>query len=380
MDIGRLTRRQALIGGGALVATGAIAAPDPLDALVRAQMAAASIPGLALGVTRAGRAVATRTYGFADLVRRRPVSADSMFHIASVTKTVTALAMLRLVDQRRIALDAPIASHLDFTIQGEGAGDITLRHLLMHTSGISDALYYEIDFRTRGRDAAMPLGELLKAYLAEGGRYAGAGNLKARPGAAWDYSNIGFALLGYVGSRLAGRDLREVTREEVFAPLGLRHTAWSIAETPLDRRVSPYEKGEQGMVPVDPVGFPDWPAGMLRASIGDLTRLVAVAANGGVVEGRRYASASSVAAMLDMQRPAGLPDWLTGQGLGWQQSVLDGVPRANHWGGDPGVFTMAYVDPARRCGVVLLSNLSATAESRAAMKAIAARALKHTIG
>jgi CubicO group peptidase (beta-lactamase class C family) len=114
---------------------------------------------------------------------------------------------------------------------------------------------------------------------------------------------------------------------------------------------------------------------MLRASIGDLTLLVAAAANGGVACGRRLLSAQGVRQMLEMQHVAGLPSWLTGQGLGWAQSLLDGAPRVNHWGGDPGVFTMAYLAPERRSGVVLLSNTSATAESRDALKSIVARLL-----
>lgn len=381
MHIDRLlfSRRGALIGGSALTATAMLARPasaaNRLDSIVAEQMAKASIPGLALGITRNGKVITTRVYGVSDIAHRRPVTRQSMFHIASITKTVTALAVMRLVDQRRIALDDAIAPYLDFTIHGDGASGITFRHLLTHVSGISDARYYEIDFRESGRDAQLPLGELLKAYLAKGGRYAGNGNMKSVPGTAWDYCNIGYGLLGYIGSRIAGRDLRQEIRDEIFRPMGLRRISWTIADTPVALRVTPYDIADGKVTMIEPVGFPDWPAGMMRASIDDLTRLVAVAANGGVSEGRRIVSAEAVSTMLKMQRPAGLPDWLTGQGLAWQQSALGGVPLANHWGGDPGVFTMAYVDPARRMGVTLLSNLSTTEESRDAMKTIAAEAM-----
>ena len=375
-----LSRREALIGGCIVSAASALAQPawaaDTLDSLAIAQMTKAMIPGLALGVTRNGKVVTTRTYGFADTASGRRVTGDSMFHIASVTKTVTALAIMRLVDQGRITLDAAIAPYLDFAILGEGAAGITFRQLLMHTSGISDARYYEIDFREPGRDARLPIGELLKAYLAKDGRYAGAGNLKARPGAAWGYSNIGYGLLGYLGSRIAGRDLRLQTRDDIFRPMGLHHTAWSIADTPDDLRVTPYDITDGSIEAVDPVGFPDWSAGMMRASICDLTRLVAITANGGIVEGKRIVSDAAVTAMLDMQRPGSLPTWLTGQGLAWQQSLLNNAPLANHWGGDPGVFTMAYVDPTRRTGIAILSNLSATTESTGALKTIVTAAMR----
>jgi CubicO group peptidase (beta-lactamase class C family) len=268
-----------------------------------------------------------------------------------------------------------VAPHLDFAIAGTHAGAITFRHLLMHTSGISDEVYYEVDFRTPGHDTSMPLEALLHDYLAPGGQYTGAGNVRQEPGTRWDYSNIGYALLGYLAGRIAGEDMRAFTGERLFQPLGLRHIAWTIADTPARLRATPYDLVDDALRPVQPVGFPDWPAGMIRASVSDLTLLVAAAANGGAARRERLLSPASNAEMLSMRQPAGLANWLTGQGLGWQQSLLDGVPRINHWGGDPGVFTMAYLEPDRRAGVVLLSNLSGTPQSRDALKAIAVQAL-----
>lgn len=372
--------RRGFLGGSAAAVTGALLPSSAratlrFDSFVAEQMAAARIPGLALGIARDGTVSFTRAYGYADLERREPATADTMFHIASITKVITAQAVMLQVDAGRIALDDPIAPHLDFKILGEAAAAITFRHLLMHMAGISDAHYYEIDFRQRGRDARMEIGTLLRGYLAREGRYARAGNLKYPPGTRWDYSNIGYALLGYLVGRIAGQDMRELTRERLFRPLGLAHIAWTIAETPARLRATPYDLAGGAITPVEPVGFPDWPAGMIRASIGDLTLLMAAAANGGTARNERLLSEAGTVEMLGMHKPPGLPDWLTGQGLGWQQSLLDGVPRINHWGGDPGVFTMAYLEPARRTAIVILSNMSVTPESRTALKAIAARML-----
>jgi CubicO group peptidase (beta-lactamase class C family) len=376
-----VTRRQLLSASGAVAAAtllpaGANAAAG-LDPVIREQMARAYIPGLAVGVARDGRVTFARGYGHADLARRRLVTRDTMFHIASITKTVTGLAVMRLVEDGLIRLDDPVAPHLDFTIAGgDWAATITFRHLLMHMSGISDEVYYQVDFRTLGTDSQMPLERLLRDYLAPGGRYTGTGNVRQVPGMGWDYSNIGFALLGYLVGRIAGEDMRAFTRARLFAPLCLRHIAWSIADTPERLRATPYELVDGTPRPVAPVGFPDWPAGMIRASIHDLTLLVSATANAGKTQETRLLNAANTAEMLAMHRPAGLPGWLTGQGLAWQQSMLDGSPRANHWGGDPGVFTMAYVDPDRRAAVVILSNLSDTQQSRSALKVIAAHALQ----
>ena len=364
------------LGAGAAILRGRPARAAALaNDFVVARMQDARIPGLAVGLAKEGRVVSARGYGFADLERQRPATAETMFHIASITKTVTASAVMVLVDEGRIALDEPVAPHLDFPIAGDPGRAITFRHLLTHTSGISDAVYYSIDFRRPGADAEMSLEALLRDYLAPGGRHTGSGNVAHPPGARWDYSNIGYALLGRLAGQVAGQDMRGLARRRLFSPLGLSRMAWTLAETPERLRATPYDVVDGKLTPTAPVGFPDWPAGMLRASVGDLTRLVAAAANGGSAGGVRVLSSKAAAEMLTLQAPAGLPDWLTGQGLGWQQSLLDGAPRINHWGGDPGVFTMAYVAPEHRSAVVLLSNVSATAESRAALKAIAAWAL-----
>jgi CubicO group peptidase (beta-lactamase class C family) len=378
---GACTRRSLLAGAGAglaltLLPRSAHARGD-LDRLIRGEMAAAGIPGLAVGIARRGEVLFARGYGLADLARRAPVTTDTMFHIASITKTITATAVMLLVEQGRIALDDRVAPHLGFAMAGEQAGAITFRHLLMHTSGISDEMYYKIDFRSPGADATMGLEDLVQGYLAPGGRFAASGNLKRPPGSSWDYSNVGFALLGHLVERISGTDLRDFTRERLFRPLHLRHIAWRIAETPSRLRAVPYDLVDGAPVPVQPVGFPDYPVGMIRASIKDLTRLIAASANGGAAQGARLLSSANNAQLLAMRKPPGLASWLTGQGLAWQQSLLDGVARTNHWGGDPGVFSMAYLDPDRRSAVVLLSNLSATPESRTALKMIAAQAIGH---
>jgi CubicO group peptidase (beta-lactamase class C family) len=110
---------------------------------------------------------------------------------------------------------------------------------------------------------------------------------------------------------------------------------------------------------------------MIRASATDLIRFVGAAAD----QGGPILAQKAQAQMLAMARPPGLPAWLSGQGLGWQESPLDGTARPNHWGGDPGVFTVAYLDPQDRSAVVVLTNTSATEAAKTAVRAIATRLL-----
>lgn len=379
-DFPRTDRRRVLAAGLAIAALPGLARADTLDAFVGEHMKAATIPGLAVGLARDGVVRLARGYGLADIATGRAVTADTRFHIASLTKTVTATAVMQLAEDGRLALDAPVGPHLDFPLANprHPEAPITVRQLLTHTSSLSDARYYEIDFRTHGHDATQGLGDFLKAYLAPGGAaYAADGCFSAKaPGEAWDYSNVGYALLGYLAERAGGEDMRDLTRRHLFAPLGLKRTTWTIAETPAAQSAAPYDTVEGVQTPVAPVGFPDWPVGMMRSSITDFTRFAAAAANGGTSRGIHILRPETMTAMLDMQTPAGLPDWLTGQGLGWMESGLEGARRPNHWGGDPGVFTAVYLDPASRTAAVVFTNTTVSPEARAAVKAVVARLLE----
>src|SRR5471032_634225 len=380
--------RRAFLGAGlsafllpaVAVADGLASPASDLEDFIRNEMRTANIPGLAVGFARDGVVQFAQGYGMANIGQRKAVTANTMFHIASITKTLTATMIMRLVERGKLALDEPIAGYLDFPVANPRFRDtaITFRQLLLHTSSISDARYYEIDFRQYGHDADLSLAYFLKQYLTPaGGNYSDATCFStARPGATWDYCNVGYALLGYLAGRIGQLDMREQTRRDIFAPLAMGHTSWTIKDTPESLSAEAYDLVDGALVAVKPVGFPDWPSGMLRSSISDFMKFIAASANGGKSGGIGVLGGDAMAQMLDMQTPAGLPTWLNGQGLGWMASTLGGQTRPNHWGGDPGVFTAAYLAPATRSGVAIFTNVSVSAENRIAVKNIASRLLQ----
>lgn len=379
--------RRAVLGAGLSVllspslatARRAASPAADLDAFIQAEMRAAAIPGLAVGVARDGVVQLAQGYGMADVAQRRPVTADTMFHIASVTKLVTATMIMRLAERGKFALDDAVAGYLDFPVVNPRFRDtaITFRQLLTHTSSISDARYYDIDFRQHGRDADQPLPDFVKQYLARDGAHYSETKCfgAAPPGTTWDYCNVGFALLGYLAGRIGGSDMREQTRREIFTPLAMQHTSWTLKDTPPSLSAVPYDLADGTLAAVQAVGFPDWPVGMLRSSISDFMKFVAASANAGQTGGVDILGAEAMARMLDMRTPAGLPAWLSGQGLGWMESPLDGQAMPNHWGGDPGVFTAVYVHPATRSGVAVFTNVSTSVKGRTAIKNIVGRLL-----
>lgn len=372
------SRRTILGAGLAALARGAAQAAE-LDTFIEEARRKAPIPGLAAAASRGARILYAAGHGLADIAEQRPADSHTAFHITSITKTVTATAVMQLVERGRMALDADVSTYLRAPLRhpAHPRTPITVRQLLTHTSGISDRRYYEVDFRTRGRDAELPLETFVDDYLRPGGRHFSTEEcFAAAPGAAWDYSNVGYAVLGLAAGKAGGGGLRRITERRIFSPVKMAQARWSLAAPRGGACATPYDLVEGRPTPVEPVGLPDWPAGAIRASAADLIRFVAAGAAGGPP----ILSRRSQAEMLRMTTPPGLPAWLTGQGLGWQESDLAGRRVANHWGGDRGVFTAAYLDAERHVAAVVLTNTSVTDAARAAVKAIAARLLDHAAG
>lgn len=374
-----LSRRGLLAAGAAATLSPvppASGSDDALAAFVTDVTTRAGVPGMAVGYARDGVVRLAEGYGLADVESGASVTGQTVFHVASLTKPVVATAVMMLAERGLLDVDEPVAPHLDFPFGNPAhpGVDITFRHLMTHVSSISDKTYYAVDFRQPGRDATTPLGDFLQAYLSPGGaRYAADGSYSAAaPGAVWDYCNVGYALLGHAAGRIAGQDLRPFIGDQLFGPLNMRRVSWTIAGTPAGS-ATPYDIVDGAMRPVPPVGFPDWPVGMLRASVEDYTRFLAASAAGGVTDGVRILAQASLERMMLCASPPGLPTWLTGQGLGWQSSKLDGVDLVEHWGGDPGVCNAAYLDPARRTAVAVFANASASREVMTAVKAVAGR-------
>jgi CubicO group peptidase (beta-lactamase class C family) len=307
-------------------------------------------------------------------VQKTKVTPDTLFHVASVTKTIVATAVAQLAEAGKLGLDEPVNRYLDRPVFNphHPQSPITVRQLLTHTSSISDAHYYEIDFRLRDGGIPAPLDAFIDSYLRPGGGdYSPESCFSAAaPGEAYDYSNVGFALLGLIGGRIVGTDFRKWINAHLFRPLGMRNYAWRPMDWAARPIATPYDADNGTLKAVDPVTFPDWPAGMLRISVNSFMPFLAASANQGATLDTRMLSAASQQQMLKIEHPTGLPAWISGQGLGWMASPEGGRDWINHWGGDPGVFTMAYIDPVARSGVALFANTSATKESKTAMKAI----------
>ncbi|MFD0592566.1 serine hydrolase domain-containing protein [Catellatospora coxensis] len=274
---------------------------------------------------------------------------DSVFQIGSISKVWTATVALQLADEGLLDLDAPLVQVLPELRLSDAdvAKQVTMRHLLTHTSGIDGDVF---DDTGRGDDC-------LEAYTALLAEVAQNHPL----GATWSYCNSGFSLAGYVIERLTGGTWDKAMRERLFTPLGLTRTGTLPEEALLHRAAVGHVAGPDGTQLRAPVwGLPRalGPAGLISSTAADVLAFARMHLTGGLAaDGTRVLSADSTAAMAEMH--ADLPDkhslgdsW----GLGWIRFGWDGARLIGHDGNTIGQAAFLRMLPGQGLAVTMLTN------------------------
>jgi CubicO group peptidase (beta-lactamase class C family) len=238
-----------------------------LDELFEKDMEDYHIAGAAVSVVKDGRLYFAKGYGYADLEKGIPVDPEqTVFRIGSTAKLFAWTAVMQLVEQGKLDLDADVNTYLDFRIPDTYPQPITLRHLMTHTAGFED-LY--LDFVALEAETQPPPGEWLASHVP--GRVRPPGELAA-------YSNYGTALAGYIVARVAGQTYDEYIQEHLLDPLGMAHSA---VLAPLHPEVAAHESVgyvyEDGAFQVYPKLYGPWdgaPMGFLGASATDMGRFM----------------------------------------------------------------------------------------------------------
>lgn len=243
------------------------AAVPEIDRLFAEFQVDSHAPGLVYGIVANGRLVHVKAIGVQDLVHRRPVSADSLFRIASMTKAFTALSILNLREAGRLSLDDPaerfVPEMRGWTYPTRDSARIRVRDLLTHSAGFVD------DNPWGDRQTPMPQGEFTR-LLAQGVPFSTA------PGTRYEYSNFGYALLGRIVANASGMSYRRYVDQTLLAPLGMVASGYDVGGAPADLRAMGYrwEDGRWKGVP-DMADGAFGPMGGLQTSARDYARWVA---------------------------------------------------------------------------------------------------------
>ncbi|MBO9710822.1 MAG: serine hydrolase [Caulobacter sp.] len=303
------------------------AAGQAIDTLAASQ----SFTGAVL-VAVDGKPVLRRAVGEANREWHVANTVDTRFRIGSATKTFTAVAVLRLVDDGKVALDDPVAKYLPSLPQA-WAG-VTIRMLLSHTSGVPDYIYAPT-FRDR-ETRLVQTPESLVALVRDK-------PLDFVPGAGWRYSNTGFVLLGMVIEKASGSPYATYLSETFFKPLGMADTGYETEDTVTPRRAFGYMRTRDGWT-AGPFIAPSaaYAAGALLSTVDDLLKWDQA------LYGDRLVSKSG--------RDLMFADYRNHYGLGWQVDEAWGARRISHGGATPGFQASFQRYPDRRLTVAALSN------------------------
>ncbi|MEV1083417.1 serine hydrolase domain-containing protein [Streptomyces sp. NPDC050211] len=297
---------------------------DRLDQYFAHYVDEGRLPGFLAAVTRGGRVAHLTTHGRRDVAAGLPVEADTLWRIYSMTKPVTAVAVLLLMEEGKLSLDDPVAEHLpvfaDVEVYDSGsgadvrtrppAGPMLIRHLLTHTSGLTFAFYHShpVDalYRAANLESAVPPG----ANLAETIDVYASVPLQFEPGTQWNYS-VASNVLGRVIEVVSGQSLDEFYRERIFGPLGMPDAGFQVPAKKAGRLSELYGETEGGGIePIPGLPLHGRPrflsgSGGMVAGAYDMHRFMELLRRRGELDGVRLLAPETVDLMTSNHLPGG---------------------------------------------------------------------------
>ena len=321
-----------------------VAAERLFSAWAEAQMAYRGLPGIAVGVVQDQTLVWSRGFGFSDVEKRVPMTAQTRFRIASNSKLFTAIAIMQLREAGKLRLDDPVAKYLPWfkpKPAGPDDGLITIEQLLSHSSGLQREAtdhWSSMNFPT-----SIELQRLMPDRTAA-----------FPPQTRWKYSNLAFAIAGMVVEQITGQRWADYAQVHMFDPLGLAATSvdkhdpllatpYAVRRSDGTRRVLPF---------VDSHGMAA--ATGVTSDVDDLAKFIAAQFRRGAAGGVNILSAASWREMLRVRSVD--ETWEAGSGLGFDVSRYKDRTYVGHGGGYPGNTTQTLAQIDDKVGVIVLTN------------------------
>ena len=332
-------------------------------------MQEAKVPGLAVGIVEAGRPVYVRGFGVMDARDpARPVTAETLFHMASITKPFVATSVMQLAERGRVDLDAPITRYLSyFQLKDARYRAITVRLMLTHTSGMPDVEDYLWD-KPEFDDGA------LERYV----RSLRDKSLRWEPGRKFAYSNMAYEVLGDLVAKVSGMSFEDYVNKNILKPAGMTSSTLMFKEAAPARLAAGHTRGKDGtVIPVAhyPYNRSHTPSSNLHSSATDMVRWMLVNLNRGELDGRRILKDSTYDLMWKPTEASRDVSPGISVGISWFLKSHHAQQVVRHGGSDDGFLTTVVMLPARKTGVVVLIN-----SDRAPLAAIERKALLVVLG
>ena len=335
--------------------------PSPeLDAYILDEMDYENLPGMSTLIVKGGEIVWVESYGMADIENNVPVSDNTAFLMASVSKLFMATAFMQLEEDGLIDLDEDINTYLPFDVFNPNYPNISItsRMLMTHTSSIADD-WSSMDTHYTIGDPTITLGDYMEMYFSTSGvDYDAQNNFNNNlPGTDFDYSNMAADLAGYLVEVVSEELFSEYSNTHVFDELCMDNTSWYLSDFDTLNVARPYDWQGSQFDPYPHFGFPGYTSGLLRSNVLDIANFMIAYLQNGLFNNNQLLSEASINEMLTFQ----VPDIDDTQGINWytEEIYLSGggvVDLWGHNGGEGGSTTELYINPDNQIGIVVLSN------------------------
>ncbi len=315
---------------------------DDVDDLIRSQMQAHHVPGVACLILKDGRTVKTFYGGDANLEWNAPVGADTVFEIGSISKQFAAASILLLAQQGKLSVDDNISKYLTNT--PPAWANIKISHLLSHTSGIHS--YDDMDgFELRQHLTQAKFIRLLARHPVD-----------FQPGEKWAYCNAGYNLLGYIVENASGEDYLSFLKEHIFTPLGMTNSAFRDPFQVIPHRAAGYVFETGGYFNRDYDLTDLFAAGTIVSTVSDLAKWDTALINGGLLNESSQHLWWTPAHLNNGQPVPVSHDGKRSYGFGWFLGTVDGHKNIGHGGVTSGFSAANELYPDDHLVVIVLSN------------------------
>lgn len=316
-----------------------------IDSFVQSLVDTANIPGIAMAITLGDSIVHIRGFGVANRATGKRLEPFHNFHIASISKTFTATAVMHLAEREQIDISQPLTKYLPyFRMKDPRYAQVTIKQLLNHTSGMPDVDDYEWEKAVSDPGAAERYTRTLKDSI-----------LISEPGREYHYSNIAFDIMADLVAKVSGQTFESYVKKYILLPLDMNNSSFIYAEIEPLKRTSPHINRPAEVSAIYPYNRMHAPSSTMNTNAEELAHWAIMNLHNGSYHGRQILRPATHQQMMT-------PTFLTNKernvsvGLSWFSYPYRGSTNIEHGGGDTGYRTMLTLIPDKQLGIVLLCN------------------------
>lgn len=328
------------------------------------------LPGFAVAIVSEEGVHYQKGFGFADVKNHEPFTVHSLENIGSISKTLIGIALMQLVEEGKVELDAPINDFLPFKIINPRHPEvpITIQHLATHTSSIKDPWEYEKSYlfseKLTFTEEELPKGYMkyielynqntdmsVEAFIksmhhVDGEWYSKKNFGKKKPGTSYEYSNMGATIAGVIVEQVSGIPYQEYTKERILKPMKMENSGWTFDDIDESKFVQQYLGDDLALPRYEIISYAD---GGLISSVNDLALYFSKMIKGYYGGESGVLSAQSIKTMMDSAYVSDKKSY----GIFWS---INGKAEYGHSGADPGILTIMMFDPKTGIGRMVFTN------------------------